>query len=164
MIRPVCRGVPFHWITEFAVKPVPLTVSVVSGDPVKIVLGETAVICVPGCVAVATLRLTAAEVPPPGVGFTAVSERLPAAARSAAVRVTPTWVALVNVVVRDVLPTLITVAGSNPVPVTTTTADDIPAVSPVGEIDVIVGTGLSTSRLTAVPALLTVPFTTVTAT
>lgn len=113
--------------------------------------------------AAAMPRLTAVDVPPPGVGFTAVSERLPAAARSADVSVTPTWVALVNAVVRDVPPILITVEGLNPVSVTTTTADDVPAVSPVGEIDVIVGAGLSTSRLTGVPELLTVPFAMVTA-
>jgi hypothetical protein len=35
-----------------------------------------------------------AEVPPPGAGLTAVSDRLPGVARSAVVRVTLTWVEL----------------------------------------------------------------------
>jgi len=69
----------------------------------------------------------------------------------------------VNRVGRDVPFTLITVEGTNPVPVTTTSADAVPAGSLAGEIDVIVGAGLSTSRWTVVPELPVVPFTTVTA-
>jgi len=83
-------------------------------------------------------------------------------ATSAWVSVTLTWVAVVNEVVRDDPLTSITVEGSNPVPVTATTADDIPAASLFGLMLVIVGTGLSISRLTGVPELLTVPFITIT--
>ena len=59
--------------------------------------------------------------------------------------------------------TLITVDGTKPVPVTVTTADAVPSRAVVGVNDVIVGTGLSTSRLVVAPApLLNAPLDTTT--
>ena len=40
-----------------------------------------------------TVSTTAADLPPPGAGLTAVSEREPAAEKSAAVKAAVTWVA-----------------------------------------------------------------------
>ena len=68
-----------------------------------------------------------------------------------------------NVVVRGAPFTLITVVGTKPVPVTVMTADATPVSSLVGDTDVIVGAGLSTSRLIAVPEpLFADPFDTTT--
>jgi hypothetical protein len=50
--------------------------------------------------------------------------------------------------------TLITVDGTKPVPVMVTMADAVPSKALVGVNDVIVGAGLSTSRLIVVPELL----------
>lgn len=58
--------------------------------------------------------------------------------------------------------TSITVDGTNCVPFTVTTAEAVPVISLLGEMDVSVGRGLSTSKLMEVPELLTVPFTTLT--
>jgi hypothetical protein len=69
----------------------------------------------------------------------------------------------VKVVVRDAPFTSITVAGTNPVPVTVTTGEAAPVDSLVGDMDVTVGAGLSTSNLIGVPVpLLKDPFKTVT--
>lgn len=71
----------------------PLTVTVV-GDvaPVVTTFGVRLVILGTGLL-IATEE--AADVPPPGVGFTAVRERLPGLARSVAVRLIFTCVALI---------------------------------------------------------------------
>lgn len=92
-----------------------------------------------------------ADVPPPGVEFTAVSERLPAADTSTAMSVTLTSVALEKLVVRALPLMLMTVLGMNPVPVTASARDAAPSVSADGDRDVIAGTGLVTSRLIAEP-------------
>jgi hypothetical protein len=93
-----------------------------------------------------------------------MSERLPAVEMSAALSAIVTWVALVYVVVRAEPFTLMTVAGTNPVPVTVTTGDVAPVTSIVGDTDAIAGAGLSTSRFSGVPdPLLTDPFDTTTA-
>ena len=83
----------------------------------------------------------AAEVPPPGAGFTAVRERFPVADTSAAVRVTFTWVALVKVVVRALPFTSITVEGVKPVPETAITGEEVPTTSVAGLTEVIAGVG-----------------------
>jgi hypothetical protein len=111
-----------------------------------------------------TVRAVDAEVPPPGLAFTAVSERLPVAAKSAAVNATLTWVALAKVVVRAAPLTSIAVVGTNPVPVTVILRELVPSNSAEGDRDEITGNGLSTSRLTGVAVpLLTDPFITITA-
>jgi len=107
------------------------------------------------------VRASAVEVPPPGVGLTAVIERLPAAEKSVEGSATLTWVEFMNVVAREEPFTLMTVDGTNPVPVRVTTADAVPASAVVGDIEEITGAGLSTSRLIA-EELPLVPFDTLT--
>jgi hypothetical protein len=108
-----------------------------------------------------TLRDTAGDVPPPGEEFTAVSARLPAAAKSVEGSAALTSVVLMYVVARAEPLTSITVDGTKPVPVKEITADAVPVNSVVVDSDVIVGAGLSTSRSTGVLTLL--PFETSTA-
>ena len=109
------------------------------------------------------MSVTAVEVPPPGAGFTAVSKRLVAVETSAAVSETLICVELVTVVARAAPFTLMTVAGTNPVPVTVITGEVAPVAMLVGDMSVIVGAGLSTSRLIGVlDPLLSDPFNTTT--
>ena len=110
-----------------------------------------------------TVRVVAAEVPPPGTEFTAVTERMPAAAKSVEGSTALTCVELMNVVDRAEPLTLITVDGTKPVPVTVTTVDPVPTGVLVDDNDEMVGAGLSTSRLAALDdPLLTDPFSTTT--
>jgi len=110
------------------------------------------------------VNVAGAEVPPLGFEFTAVRERLPAADTSAALSVTLTCVELVKVVVRAAPFTLMTVVGTNPVPVTVMFGEVAPVGSLVGDTEVIAGAGLSTSRSTSVPdPLVNEPFDTTTA-
>lgn len=56
----------------------------------------------PGAGLVVTGKLWAADVPPPGVGFTAVNDKVPVEATSAEVSTALTCVLLMNVVTRAV--------------------------------------------------------------
>ncbi len=104
--------------------------------------------------------VTAAEVPPPGAGFDAASERLPAAMKSVDGSTALTCVELMYVVARAEPPTVITVDGTKPVPAKVITAEGVPASAVVVDMEVITGAGLSTSRLTV--ELLLLPFVTAT--
>jgi hypothetical protein len=98
---------------------------------------------------VTTGTVAAEDVPPAGLAFTAVSESVPTDATSAAVSVTIAWVALEYEVERGVPFTLMTVVGTNPVPVTVRASDAVPVTSVAGETDAMVGAGLSISRVVA---------------
>jgi len=98
---------------------------------------------------------TAADVPPPGAGFTAVSDRLPVAAKSEELRVTLTWVALTSVVERALPFTSITVDDTKPVPETTMIGDAEFTVSVAGLSALIVGTGFG--AVMAMDAAVDVP-------
>ena len=149
----------------FEVKPVPVRVIVVAGEPTVIEFGVADVstgVGVGGAGAL-TVRLAADETPPPGAGFIAFRDKVPLPETSAAVRATLTLVELTKVVGRAFPFNSITVAGSNPVPATVITGELVPVVSIEGVIEEIVGEGLLTISSTAVPdPLLTVPFMTIT--
>lgn len=75
----VVNATPFHCTKELGVKPVPMTVIVVSGDPTTIEFGLTDVmtgVAVP----VPTVRLATGEVPPPGAGLVTVTASVPESA------------------------------------------------------------------------------------
>jgi hypothetical protein len=130
---------------------------VAAAAPAWVLLGISAM-AVPGAgLLIATVA--AVEVPPPGVPFTAVNERLPTAAMSVAVKVTSTCVALSKTVARPLPFTSTTVVGTNPVPVTANVAGAPPVVNTVGVNNEITGAGFVTLRFIAVPdPLLAVPF------
>jgi hypothetical protein len=161
----VSRAVPFHCATVLEEKPVPVRVIVVAGEPTVIEFGVADVstgVGVGGAGAL-TVRLAADETPPPGAGFAAFSDKVPLTATSTVVRATVTFVELTKVVGRVFPFNSITVAGSNPVPVTVITGELVPVASIAGEIEESVGEGLLTVSSTAVPdPLLTVPFMTIT--
>jgi hypothetical protein len=148
------------------VKPVPVRLIVVAGEPALNEFGVTEVSAgvAGGGAGALTVRLAADETPPPGAGFMAFRDKVPLTETSAVVRATLAFVELTKVVGRAFPFTSITVAGSNPVPATVTTGELVPVVSIAGEIEEIVGDGLLTVSSTAVPGpLLTVPFMIITA-
>ncbi len=113
--------------------------------------------------ALLTVKLTEFELPPPGDGFVTVTLTLPALAMSEARMAAVNCVALTNVVVRALPPKFTTEFATKPVPFTVKLNPAPPAVALVGEMLVIVGTGLFTMKLTAFdvppPGLLTVTLT-----
>jgi hypothetical protein len=74
-------------MTVEATKPVPVTTITREAVPTTSVVGLIAEIVGTGFEAMTGIDM-AVEVPPPGAGFTAVRDRLPAAATSAAARAT----------------------------------------------------------------------------
>src|SRR5580698_8836914 len=162
LTRVVVRLLPFHCTTEFESKPLPLTVSVKADPPTIADVGEIDVTAGTGLL---TERSTAAEVPPPGLGFTAVTGTIALAAMSAAVIAAVSWVAPIRVVVRGLPFHRTTVFESKPLPLTVNVKAAPPTTAVVGEMLVTVGSALLMGRSTA----LDVPppgagFTTVTGT
>lgn len=78
----VARGLPFKVIVELDTKPLPFTVNVEPPSTIVTVPGEMVETCGAGLLMV---KACAADVPPPGVGFTTVTCAVPPVAKSAAV-------------------------------------------------------------------------------
>ncbi|PYM31497.1 MAG: hypothetical protein DMD80_00250 [Candidatus Rokuibacteriota bacterium] len=78
----VVRSLPFQRTTDELMKLVPLTVRVKAAPPTIVLLGEIQLSVGAGLL---MLNVTLLDVPPPGVGVTAVTEAEPAVAMSAAV-------------------------------------------------------------------------------
>src|SRR5206468_3255993 len=146
LTKVVVRAAPFHCTVLPVTKPVPVAVSVKAAPPAVAVAGDTDVSVGAGLF---TESGCAAEVPPPGVGVTAVTLAVPTAAMSAAVIAAVSWMALTKVVVR-VAPFQRTVEPfTNPVPLTVSVKAAPPTVALVGVSPVIVGMGLSTGNACA---------------
>ena len=88
------------------------------------------------------VKVTALEVPPPGVGFVTVTAAVPAEAIAAAGTAAVNCVALTNVVAGAVPLKLTVVAGTKFVPLIVSVKAAPPAMALFGEIEVIVGVGL----------------------
>ena len=108
-----------------------------------------------------TLRLTAVDVPPPGVTLFTVMRRGPALARSAAESVTTNWVVLRYAVGRGEPFTEAVEAATKPVPVIVMDADEDPADTVEGDRPVTAGAGFTTVNVT--PEVVWDPVTTATA-
>jgi len=118
---------------------VPFTVNVNAAPPAFALAGESVVIVGVGLL---TVKLAAADVPPPGAGLVTATGNVPPVAISAAVMAAVNWVALINVVVVAV-PLNFTLAPlTNPVPFTVNVNAALPAVALAGASPVIVGAGL----------------------
>jgi hypothetical protein len=122
-------------------KFVPLTVSVKAAPPAVALVGESEVIVGAGLL---TVKLVAADVPPPGPGFVTVTGNVPAVAISVAVIAAVTCVALIKVVVFAAPLKFTTDVETRFVPLTVNVNAAPPAVALVGESVVIVGAGLLT--------------------
>jgi hypothetical protein len=143
----VVAAVPLNFTAEVETKPVPFTVSVNAAPPAVAPEGESDVIVGAGLL---TVKLLAAEVPPPGAAFVTVTGKVPAVAMAVAGIVAVTSVVLTNVVVAAVPLKLTAEPLTKPVPVTVSVNAAPPAVALEGESDVIVGAGLFTVKFDAV--------------
>jgi hypothetical protein len=98
----VARGVPLKLAVEEVTNPPPLIVSVSGPLPAEAEEGDRLVIEGWGLLAPCTVKLAAAEVPPPGEGFETVTGKAPALAKSLAGTVAVTSLELTNAVERAV--------------------------------------------------------------
>jgi hypothetical protein len=97
------------------------------------------------------MKLTAFEVPPPGDGLTAVTGKLPAAARAGALNAAVSSVLLTNVVVCVTPLTVTEDDGTKPAPVMVRVEEVEPAADENGDSAVMEGVGLGPAGgLTAV--------------
>jgi len=135
----VVREVPPQRTVEVETKFVPVTVKVNCGSPGVAQVGLIAVVVGTRLLMV---NVTAFDVPPPGAGFTTVTDAVPALAIRAAGTVAVSCVALTNVVVSAVPFQFTVEPETNLVPFTVNVNCAPPAVAEVGLIEVIVGTGL----------------------
>jgi len=135
----VARAEPLKSTVEEALKFVPFTVSVNCAPPAVVEAGEMEVVVGTGFL---TVRVCAPEVPPPGAGFTTVMESVPPIAMSPAGIVTLMVVLEIKVVVSGEPLKYIVDEAVKFVPVTVSVKDDPPAVVDVGEMELVVGTGL----------------------
>jgi len=81
LTKVVARAVPFHCTTDDAAKLLPPTVRMKAAPPAEALLGASALSVGAGG---STVKVRAAEVPPPGAGVTTVTWAVPAAAMSLA--------------------------------------------------------------------------------
>ena len=88
------------------------------------------------------VNVCAFDVPPPGLGFTTVTEAGPAVAMSGAGTVAVSCVEETNVVVREVPPQRTVEVETKFVPVTVNVKPVLPAVTQLGLIEVVVGSRL----------------------
>jgi hypothetical protein len=146
----VVRVVPPKLTNEVDTKFVPLTVRVKAEPPVAALFGEMEVI--DGTRLPTVVKLTVFEVPPPGAGFVTVTATIPAAAMAAAGIDAVNCVELTKLAAYDVPPKLTAAAETKFVPLTVSVKPAaLPATALVGEIAVIVGTGLPPPPVEAVP-------------
>jgi hypothetical protein len=147
----VVRVVPPNVTNEAETKFVPLTVSVKAAPPATALSGEIVVI-VGRELPPLMVKFTGLEVPPPGVGLVTVTDAVPADLIAAAGTAAVNCVELTNVVVGIVPPklTIEVVIKLAPLMVRVKPAA-LPATALVGDIAVIVGTGLPPPPVEAVP-------------
>src|SRR6266404_29508 len=139
LTKVVVRAAPFHCTPEPLMNPVPFTVRVKSAPPKSVLDGDSEEIV---GTALLIANVCAAEVPPPGVEVTTVTEAVPVVAMSAAVIAAVSWMALTNVVVRAAPFHCTVLPLTKPVPLTVSVKAAPPTVALVGDTDVSVGAGL----------------------
>jgi len=141
----VVSGLPFQFTVEPETKLVPLTVKVNCEPPAVAQVGLSEVIVGTGLLMV---KVCAFDVPPPGAGFTTVTEAVPAFATRAAVTVAVSCVEETNVVVKAVPFQRTDEVETKLVPFTVRMNCADPAKHELGLIEVIVGTGLLIVNIT----------------
>ena len=110
----VCE-IPFKVTVDKVRNPLPSIVRVCGAAPAAREAGESLVMTGIG-LAGETVKVTAADAPPPGAGFVTTTGFVPAVARSAEVSEIMSWLALTNVAAWEV-PLKVTVDEAvNPVP------------------------------------------------
>ena len=140
----VARGAPFQFTVEVETKLVPFTVKMKSALPAAIQVGLIEVVVGTGLLIV---NVTEFDVPPPGAGFTTVTDAVPTVATFAAGTIAVSWVEETNVVVKGEPFQLTVEAGeveTKLVPFTVKVNWPLPAMVDVGLIEVMVGFAAST--------------------
>src|SRR5439155_13134505 len=139
LTKVVVRVLPFQRTVEPLSKLAPFTVRVNAIPPANALPGDRLLRVGAGLL---TVKVCAAEVPPPGAGVTTVTEAVPVAARSAAGIAAVSCVALTKVVVRAA-PFHWTVAPfTKPLPVSVSVKPAPPTMALDGDSVVSVGAGL----------------------
>jgi hypothetical protein len=102
-------------------------------------------VCVEGLTATTTttVRFVAFEVPPPGLGVTTVTGKLPALVNWAAGATAVNWVELTKLVASDVPLSSTVDCGVKLVPVTVNVVSGLPASTVAGKMELRVGSGLT---------------------
>jgi hypothetical protein len=136
---------PLKLTVEVLKKPVPLMVRVCAPEPATTGFGEREVITGAGLF---TVKFTALDVPPPGVGFVTVTGNVPAVATSALVRASVSWVLLTKVGVPLDPLKLTDEVLTKPVPLMVRVCAPEPATTELGEREVITGAGFPTVKFT----------------
>jgi hypothetical protein len=137
----VARALPLNCANELLMKLVPVSVSVNAAPPAPVNAGEIEVSVGGGLLAALILKFTEFDVPPPGVGFVTVIAGARALVTSVAKIAAVNCVALTNVVVLGLPAKFTTDVFKKFVPVTVKVRAPLPAVTPVGESEVMVGAG-----------------------
>ena len=123
---------------DAATNPVPLTVSGNAGDPAAIDAGDTPVTLAAG---LSISNGPPVDVPPPGAGFTTVTEAVPAARRSLAPIAAVNCVELTKVVARFAPFHCSCELPTKPLPVTVNVNALAPTPADAGKIEAIAGAG-----------------------
>lgn len=130
-------------------KFVPVSVIVKDGPRAVVVVGLMEVRVGTGLGAELTVKLTEFEVPPPGAAFVTVTGNEPVDATSLARIDAVTSVELTKVVVLGLLLNFTAELDTKPVPFTVSVSAPLPAVTPFGLSELIVGAGLLTVKVCA---------------
>ena len=130
---------PFHFTVDVETKFVPFTVNVNCAPPAVAQVGPIELVVGTGLLIV---NVCGFDVPPPGAGFTTVTDAVPAFATRAAVTVAVSCVEETNVVVKAVPFQRTDEVATKLVPFTVRVKSAPPAGAQVGLSEVVVGTGL----------------------
>jgi len=138
LAKAVVRGLPFQSTTEVLINPEPFTVSVKLGVPTRAADGDSEVrMGTPPAMS----KVTAPDVPPPGVGLNTVTEALPAFCTSEAWMEAVNWVALTKLVARFAPFHRTTELEMKEEPVTVSVKAASPTLALDGETDATLGAG-----------------------
>ena len=139
----------FHFITEPAIKLLPLAVNVNVAEPAVIEDGEMVVKTGVGLATGLMVKVNAADVPPPGVGLNIVTLAVPAVSISDAGTLAVSCVLLINVVTRERVFHLITDPAMKLLPLAVNVNVAAPAVTEVGAMEVNNGEGFEIVKVDA---------------
>jgi hypothetical protein len=137
----VTRGVPPKFTTDVIRKLVPFTVNVNAPEPAITFVGESVVTVGTGFGAALILKFTEFDVPPPGVGLVTVIAGVPTLVTSVERIAAVNCVALTKDVLRGLPPKFTTDVLTKLVPFTVNVSAPELTTTPVGESELIAGTG-----------------------
>ena len=141
LMNVVVRAAPPKFTTDVLRKLVPFTVNVNAPEPAITFVGKSVVTVGTGFGAALILKFTEFDVPPPGVGLVTVIAGVPILMTSVDKMAAVSCVALTKEVVRGLPPKFTTEVLTKFVPVTVNVSAPELTTTPVGDSELIVGTG-----------------------